>query len=411
MKTTACLRAIVGTALTSVAAAQSFNYADFTSTAGITLNGQAASAGTALRVTPSLTGTKGSAWYATPVAVSGNFDMAFAFQITAPVSTGADGLTFAIHNDPRGATALGDGGSVLGYGHDTLVSPPTVAINNSLVVELDTYFNTGDLSGNEISVQTGGAGVNGAADTYSIGRITPTINMSDGLIHTLRVTYVPGTLKVYLDNLTSPLLTIPYDFSTGGTQIVPNTPVGGLNLIGGTSAYVGFTSATGGAWENHDVLSWNWNSCPAPLVYCTAKVNSLGCTPTIGAMGSASATAGSGFIVTCTHVRNNKNGLLFYGVTGPSGVPYQGGTLCVKAPIKRTPSVNSGGASVPTNNCSGVYAIDMNAFAVGAIGGSPLATLTVPGTVVNCQWWGRDPGFAPPFNTTLSDGQEYIVCP
>jgi hypothetical protein len=72
-------------------------------------------------------------------------------------------------------------------------------------------------------------------------------------------------------------------------------------------------------------------------------------------------------------------------------------------PVKRTPGTTTGG-NPPPNDCSGAPSIDMNAFAVGALGGTPLAALTVPGTVVTCQWWGRDPGFAAPINTQLTNG-------
>jgi hypothetical protein len=147
---------------------------------------------------------------------------------------------------------------------------------------------------------------------------------------------------------------------------------------------------------------------PTPTIYCNAKVNSLGCTPSISSTGVASATAGSGFTVKCTLVINNKSGLLFYGSTGQAATPFQGGTLCVKTPIKRTPAQVSGG-NPPPNDCSGNYAKDMNAFAVGGPPAAPF--LTVPGTVVDCQWWGRDPGFPAPNNTTLSNGLEYTVGP
>ena len=148
------------------------------------------------------------------------------------------------------------------------------------------------------------------------------------------------------------------------------------------------------------------------ITYCVAKSNALGCVPAIGSLGVASATATSGHPVRSINNRNNKNGLLFYGVNGQANTPYQGGTLCVKTPIKRTPSTNSGGTPAPANDCTGVYSLDMNAFAQGLIpGGTPLAALTVPGTVVDCQWWGRDPGFPAPNNTSLSDGLEYVVGP
>jgi hypothetical protein len=129
----------------------------------------------------------------------------------------------------------------------------------------------------------------------------------------------------------------------------------------------------------------------------------------MGSSGVPSACAGSGFVICAGNVRNNMSGLLFYGINGPRARPFLGGLHCVQTPTKRTPASSSAGTPVG-NDCSGVYAIDFNAFAQGHAGGNPLAALRVPGTQINCQWWGRDPGFAAPNNTTLSDGLEFVIC-
>ena len=149
----------------------------------------------------------------------------------------------------------------------------------------------------------------------------------------------------------------------------------------------------------------------APITtYCTAKVNSQGCTPAIAAVGVPSATAGAGFLLQTTSVINNKPGLYIYTNGGQAAVPLSGGLRCIGTPIKRSVALNSGG-NAPPNDCSGTYSLDMNAFALGALGGTPASFLLVAGTVVDAQAWGRDPGFSAPNNATLSGGIEYTICP
>jgi hypothetical protein len=53
----------------------------------------------------------------------------------------------------------------------------------------------------------------------------------------------------------------------------------------------------------------------------------------------------------------------------------------------------------------------MNAYSSGQVGGTPATALSIPGTTVHAQWWGRDPGFVPPLNIQLSDAVEYRVTP
>jgi hypothetical protein len=168
-----------------------------------------------------------------------------------------------------------------------------------------------------------------------------------------------------------------------------------------------------GAWNDPRFDDWTLDdgSGPPITVYCTAKTNSLGCTPSISASGNPSASMSSGFSVDVAMVRNGKSGLFFYKAGGTqANLTFQCGTLCVgPSGIKRTPAQSAGGNPPPANDCSGVYSLDMNAFAAGAAGGNPDPALLVPGTLVQCQTWGRDQGFAAPCNTTLSDGLEYTV--
>ena len=242
--------------------AQSVVYPNFSSTAGLQLNGTAAQVGTALRLNPTGLSMKGSMFNIQPLSVVFGFDTTFRFDTSSPSGGGADGIAFVIHNDSRGAMALADHAGAMGYGR-FVNSPAGTGLTNSLAIELDMFQanNIGDTSGNEISVHTNGVGENDHFEAFSIGRATPATQMDDGNIHTVRILYVPGTLTVFLDNVQ--VLTVPYDFNTGGTFVNSGMPVGGLSLINSEFAYVGFTAATGGSWQNHDLTRWRWDS-PVP---------------------------------------------------------------------------------------------------------------------------------------------------
>ncbi len=151
--------------------------------------------------------------------------------------------------------------------------------------------------------------------------------------------------------------------------------------------------------------------CTAPAFHCTAKFTAGGCLPVMGYTGYSSATRGFGFHVRGVGAINQKPGLLLYGFNGPASTPLSGGLLCVNPPLRRTVGANSGGSALPADDCSGVFTIDLNLFAVGGLGGNPDIGLLLPGNTVNAQWWGRDPGFAAPDNVQLTNGLTFQICP
>jgi hypothetical protein len=140
----------------------------------------------------------------------------------------------------------------------------------------------------------------------------------------------------------------------------------------------------------------------SPMVYCTAKTTSSGCVPAIGSSGLPSPSSGIGFLITADQVEPNELGLFFYGKTGQQAVPFQGGILCAKAPLVRTALQNSGGAQP----CGGTFSLDFNAYIASGKDPALAAGATVAG-----QYWFRDPGFAPPDNTGLSDAIEFTISP
>lgn len=145
------------------------------------------------------------------------------------------------------------------------------------------------------------------------------------------------------------------------------------------------------------------DSCECHVAtYCVAKTSSQGCVPSTSALGTASASGGA-FDVLCEDVLNQKSGMFFYGTDGPLSSPFQGGTLCVAAPRRRTPVTGSGG-NPPPDDCSGVLQIDFAARIASGVDPNLAA-----GAQVHGQWWYRDP--AAPSTTGLSDALSFWICP
>ncbi|HWL95584.1 MAG TPA: L-type lectin-domain containing protein [Phycisphaerae bacterium] len=270
--------AVLGAVIGSASLRADFVYSDFSSLVGLTLNGDAAGTDDVLRVAPAAQGQAGSAWYtASKAHVADGFDTVFQFQMHG--GDGADGLAFVIQDSS--ATALGVGGSDMGYG----------GIPRSLAVELDTFgfFPETD---NHVSIQTNGAGPNSHEDAFSIGMANfPFPDLNDGQTHTFTVRYRPGVMVVYLDS-NIPLMHIEVDLQD----------LNGDNILDGSGdAWVGFTAGTGLFNQNHDVLNWNFdeNSGPLPTGACCQStgcvlLNAVECDDAGGSYAGDNVTCSSG---------------------------------------------------------------------------------------------------------------------
>ena len=154
-----------------------------------------------------------SFFYNTPQGIGG-FGASFTYQ--AGGNLGADGMAFILQNDPRGATALGATGGSLGVS----------GITPSLALEFNLYSGSGNGLGYGVFVN-GANGPNTAPGS---------INLGSG--HPIGVT-------LFYDGQTSLFLTMT-DAVTGAFYRT-NLAVGSItNTVGGRTAYVGFSGATGG---------------------------------------------------------------------------------------------------------------------------------------------------------------------
>jgi hypothetical protein len=146
--------------------------------------------------------------------------------------------------------------------------------------------------------------------------------------------------------------------------------------------------------------------CANYASYCTAGTTTNSCVATLSASGVPDANAGSGFVVLASNVEGQKQGIFFYGVSGPLAQAWgtSSSYLCVKPPTQRTGTQFSNGSF---NACDGSFSLDWNAYVAGNPGalGVPFAG----GESVWIQAWFRDP--PSPKTTSLSNALVFTVCP
>jgi hypothetical protein len=144
---------------------------------------------------------------------------------------------------------------------------------------------------------------------------------------------------------------------------------------------------------------------PPSSSYCTGKLSSQGCRPTIGWQGFASPNATKGFKLWATDVPNDTAGVLLTSLAGPAAVPLFGGTLCLDSPVLWGPYVpTSSGSGTPYSNCTGRWELDFNQYMFHQ-GTYP------PGVRVQAQWMGRDSGYPPGEAISLSNAVDFEIVP
>jgi len=248
-------------------------FEDFSDLSGFSLHGSATGVGGQLRLTGAFEAQAGSAFLSNPISLAGDaaFSAAFSFQMTNPGGQaiygptgpldedgpGADGLAFVVASAP----AVGASGQGIGY----------EGIPNSIGVEFDTWNNSpnhpyyptpsdiyGDDDGNHIAVN-----INGDISS-PIGYTPVPTRMNNGALWYAWIDYNGQTtiLEVRLSQSsqrpTAPSITVSRD----------------LALALGDDVYIGFTSATGAAWENHDIVGLQFNNTYDPIMDVPGPSNS-----------------------------------------------------------------------------------------------------------------------------------------
>ena len=225
-------------------------------------NAPAINSGT-LTLTSAAAGEARAAFFNTLQSIS-HFTVGFTFQ-TDPTSFAplgpSDGFAFVLQNDSRGTLAIGGGGAGLGYGLMNNNQPPSgspvlTAITPSAAAEF--FLRNG----------------NGAVSTENSGTIDPNSGITTGSVSLVSGDPIGVVLSYNGTTLTETLtdLNNPSEVFAASTSAI-NLP----QILGGDSAFVGFTGGTGGGYSTQTISNFTYSSTvPEPSALAIMAVAGTG---------------------------------------------------------------------------------------------------------------------------------------
>ena len=224
-----------------------------------------------------------SAFYNTKVPV-GAFTASFLYM--ASVGKAADGVTFTLQNSSAGTSAIGGSGSSLGY----------AGITPSAAVQINIY--TGAPGGIGTAFSTGGA---------VAAELSTTSSVNPGSGDPIQVTLSYDGFSNLVETLKDMTTLATYTHTYTGENLA--------SIVSGTSAYIGFTGATGGAVSTQQISNFTFNYAAGNLLPAnTALQVASGATVDLGGGNeTVGSLAGAG---TVTNNNSSFSPTLTFGADG-----------------------------------------------------------------------------------------------
>jgi hypothetical protein len=167
-------------------------------------------------------------------------------------------------------------------------------IGKSVAIKFDIISNAGE------GTNSTGLYQNGASPTMPAVTLGGGVNLRSGDTFKAHITYDGTTLTLALTDQVNTTQT----FTTSWKVNIPS-------VVGGSTAYVGFTGGTGGSVANQDIVTWTYSSGSTggapktPLIYATTSLPAVSSGPTFRVFAYGGFPDGNGTTLDSSKVGDN----------------------------------------------------------------------------------------------------------